>query len=341
MPINPADLSSIEDCVSLYERGFAGAYKNPAAESDLVETIESRHGYAAASLAALHGGFENSGHDVLCLPFLPAMRMYPDCLPGPPQARGDCVSWTNRTALLVSYTAGLWFGGNDEKFGVPVVSDAARKSCVFASENMYWFRGHSGEGWDGASSARIILTKSGLMVRKDYPEIGINLENYSAPLAGKWGATPPPENIVEVTKANTWATATVCKTWDDVRNMLSNGFAIASTGSEAWEKKRDEFGYSSRSRGTWYHALAYIAVDDRPEVRSRYGCKNGGLVLIQNSWGRYNGDSCPIFGSKHKIPPGSFWARWDDIADRYAVAFSGPRGFSATPLPQYSLSSIL
>jgi len=57
--------------------------------------------------------------------------------------------------------------------------------------------------------------------------------------------------------------------------------------------------------------------------------------------GNYCGDACPIYGSKHKIPAGSFWARWDDVRERYMVAIGGGRGFMANAVPRWSLASII
>jgi hypothetical protein len=339
MTLDPAQLSSPEDCIALYERGFAGFYSDPAAEAALVAEIESKGGYARAIGAISHHHLYNAGEGVLSLPYLAAMRMYPGCLPGGSQARGDCVSWSLRSASLVSYCASLLWGDNPERFAPPIVSDAARASGVFSTETFYWYRGHSGEGWNCGDAARIALTKSGMMVRKNYPDIGIDLEEYSGATAGKWGAYPPPDNVVAVTSRNLFSTATVCKTWQEVRDMLANGFALATCGSEAFERKRDENGVCRRSNSVWHHAMSFIAADDREEMKRRYRCE--GLVLVQNSWANYCGDACPISGSKFNIPGGSFWARWEDVRERYMVAIGGGRGFAANPVPRWSLASII
>jgi hypothetical protein len=336
------NLSTPEDCISLYERGFEGAWKDPAAEIALADQIAHAGGYRTAFAAIAGGGFQGTGEGKLSIPFLAMERLYPGCLPGGSQQRGDCVSWSLRSAAATSYASSLWWGDNHERFGGPRVSAAARESGVFSTEVFYWNRGHGGEGWNGPDAARVALTKAGLIVRKDYPEIGINLERYSGSLAGKWGASPPPQKIIDVTSQHLLQTATICKDWEDVRDMLANGYACMTTGREAFSSERDkELGLCKRSNQTWMHAMSFLAADDREEVKRKAGCRVGGLVLVQNSWSNYCGDSFPIYGTKYQIPPGSFWARWDDVRDRYIVAIGGAKGFVASPVERWSLSSIL
>jgi hypothetical protein len=341
MNLDPTRLASPEDCVALYERGFEGYYADPAAEDALLAEIESRGGFRRALGAISHYHLYGAGERVLSLPYLAAMRMYPQCLPGGSQARGDCVSWSIRSASIVSYCASLLWGDNTDRYAPPAVSDIGRTNGVFATESWYWFRGHSGEGWNCGDAARIAISTSGMMVRKNYPEIGIDLEEYSGATAGKWGARTPPDEIIEVTSRHLLSTATVCKTWEEVRDMLANGYALATCGGEAFERTRDEFGVCRRSNSVWRHAMSYIAADDREEMKRRYKCREGGLVLVQNSWANYCGDEHPIPGTQFKIPAGSFWARWDDVRDRYMVAIGGGKGFAANAIPRLSLASII
>lgn len=339
--LDPANLSSPEDCVALYERGFDGAYDDPAAEDAFRNAMETAGCPRSADAAISAGGYRGTGEGVLSLPYLAALRMYPQVLPGGSQARGDCVSWTVRSAAVVSYCAELWYGENLSRYAPPAVSDTGRLHGLFATESWYWFRGHSGEGWNCADAARIALTKAGMLVRQNYPEIGIDLERYSGPTAGKWGSRPPPDDVIAVTSRNLLGSTTVCKTWGEVRDMLANGYAIVTCGSEAFSHSRDERGVCARSREIWRHAMSFIAADDRPEMRARYQCRTGGLVLVQNSWGNYCGDEYPVFESKFKIPAGSFWARWDDVANRSMIAIGGGRGFPAKSIPRLTLGGIV
>jgi len=340
--IDSSGLSSIEDCVALYERGFAGAYANPEAAAMLAADITNAGGHRRAYSAIHAGGFQGAGEGVLSIPFIAATRLYPGCLPGGNQQRGDCVTWNLRNAALVSYCASMVYGDNAERYAPPVVSELARSSGVIATEPWYWMRQHSGEGWSCAEAARVALSTVGLVVRKNYPEIGIDLEQYSGRTAGRWGSSSPPESILAVTKQHLLTTATVCQSWEDVRDLLANGYGISTCGSEAFSQTRDkELGLCRRSNSTWQHAMAFIAADDREEVKKKAGCKTGGLVLVQNSWSNYCGDEFPIYGTRWKIPAGSFWARWEDVANRYMVAVGGSRGFEAQAVPRWSLGGVI
>lgn len=342
MPPDPANLSSPEDCVALYERGFAGVYADPEEEAALLREIEAGGGYRSAQAAIYHGGFFATGEGKLSLPYLAADRLYPDCLPGGAQERGDCVSWSLRSAALVSYCASLVYGDNPDRYSPPAVVDAARQSGVFSTEVWYWQRGHGGEGWNCGAAAKVALSTAGMMPRRNYPEIGIDLTTYSGRTAGRWGAISPPPEIQQHLNKNLLSTATVCKTWEDVRDMLANGFAVMTCGGEAFSRTRDDhYGLCERSMGVWRHAMSFIAACDIEEVKRHYGCRTGGIVLVQNSWGNYCGGKHRIPGTSFYIPGGSFWARWEDVAGRCMVAVGGGKGFQAQPIPRLSLASII
>jgi hypothetical protein len=88
----------------------------------------------------------------------------------------------------------------------------------------------------------------------------------------------------------------------------------------------------------WAHALAYLGVDDRPEIIERYGEP---LVLVQNSWGQWNDGGRKILGTNINIPVGSFWAKWSDLKNRYMIAFSSVSGWPPKKLKSYgSLGNI-
>ena len=90
MKLDPTRLASPEDCIALYERGFDGYYSDPAAEDALLAEIEARGGYSRALGAISHYQLYGAGEGVLSLPYLAALRMYPQCLPGGSQSAIHC-----------------------------------------------------------------------------------------------------------------------------------------------------------------------------------------------------------------------------------------------------------
>lgn len=325
--------------VDAYERGFVGSYWNPESAQKLGEDIEASGGLRYGEDACRNYGIEGAGAGKLVLPFLAVTQHYPNAIPGRAQERGDCVSFSTRTAMWISYMAELVYGTNVDRHTHPLVSATAELSGCIATEPLYWYRGHGGDGWQCAEAADVALKKSGMWIRKDYPELGVNLTDYSPQTAGKWGSSSPPDKITQQGREHLCRNATVCRTYEAVRDMLATGNALSSCGSEAFQKTRNQYGIADRSYSKWYHAMAYGAVDDRPETVEREGC---GLVLVINSWGK-NWISGPtqIPGTSVVIPHGCFWARWRDIESRYAIALGASIGWPARKLPDWGLENIV
>jgi hypothetical protein len=323
----------------MYERGFVGSYWNPASAQKFQEDIELRGGIRYGEDACRLFGIEGAGAGKLSLPYMAVTSHYPNAIPGRAQERGDCVSFSTRTAIWISYMNELVYGTNPKLHGIPQLSPTAEKSGCIATEPLYWYRGHGGDGWQCAEAADVAITKSAMWLRQDYPDLGINLTDYSPQTAGKWGSSPPPQKVTDQGQRNLCRNATVCRTYEAVRDMLATGNALSSCGSEAFQKTRNKFGVANRSPSKWYHAMAYGAVDDRPETVAREGC---GLVLVINSWGSnwISGDR-GIAGTSIEIPQGCFWARWSDIDNRYAIAMGASEGWPARRLANWGLEGIV
>lgn len=323
-----------------YERGLMGAYWNPAAAQRLQDDIASAGGQRYGEDACREYGIQGSGAGKLSLPYMAVTQRFPKAIPGVAQERGDCVSFSTRTAIWISYMSELLYGDNPDRESVPDIAPTAEKSGCISSEALYWFRGHSGEGWVCAEAADTAIKKSAMWIRKPYPEIGIDLTEYSPHTAGKWGAAPPPPEVVAIGQRNLCRNATVCRTYESVRDMLAQGYALSTCGSEAFQNQRNEYGVAPRNRlKSWAHAMAYGAVDDRPETVAREGC---GLVLVINSWGEnWISGNRKIAGTEHSIPQGCFWARWTDLDNRYAIAMGPSKGWPARRMPNWGLGGIM
>lgn len=327
------------DIVREYERGLQGFVPNPGAITALDAYLQEHGGYASAADAIDDYQLRDSGKDKLSLPYLAALSIYPGCLPGGYQKRGSCVAWSTRNAALVSYCAYLMYGQNSEKYAPPVVSPTAVANGVASTEGIYWFRQHGGDGWDCASAAQVVIEKCGLLLRKAYPEIGLDLTVYSPATEGKWGATQPPPSVRDECDNHLVGNATVCKSWEEVRDMLANGYALSTCGGESFSHTRNEDGVCFRTPEGWAHAMAFIAADDRPDTVAKYGC---GLVLVQNSWpAQYLSGPRVVRGTSIEIPESSFWAKWTDVRNRYCVALGPSKGWPAGTLPNWGLEGVI
>lgn len=326
---------NVYDVVAAYEKGFVGAYGDPEAAEALRDQIKAAGGIPDGAMACSAYALEETGKGKLSLPVLEILKLYPDCLPGGAQGRGDCVSWSSRNAALgtmcCEITSGLPDPNSGRLEGAPEVSDTARLNGVLSTEAIYNWRRHGGDGWSCASAAQVMLNDSGLWLRKKYDEINVDFTQYSARNAGLYGSRTPPDSWREIGKLHLVQTITEIEEYEALRDLLANGYCVSSCGGEGFSSQRDENGVSPR-RGGWAHAMAYLGVDDRDEIKRLY---KEPLVLVQNSWGAWNDGSRRIFGTNIDIPVGAFWAKWSDIKNRYMVAVSGVNGWPPKKLRSY------
>lgn len=333
-PQQAGELSPAE-VEQLYESGFAGAYQDEEAETEFESECLIRNQGMDADGIAHFCGLADSGAGKLTILFPHIFKLYPDCLPGGAQARGDCVSWSSRNAALTTMCCEIAAAKPDEVTGrvegAPEVPTEGVKFGVLSTEAIYWWRRHGGDGWSCPAAANVLLKESGLWLRKNYDSLGVDLTRYSGGTAGKYGSRPPEGEISTGGREHLIRTATTLRSSDELRDFLANGYGVSSCGGEGFSSTRDENGVSKR-QGSWAHALAYLGFDDRDEVKQKYG---GPLVLVQNSWGQWNKGPQRILGTQIDIPVGSFWARWSDVSRRSMIAFSGVAGWPARSLPDY------
>lgn len=317
-----------------YERGLRAVYVDVDARERLAKMVVSQgHSFSAADNIVNYGLY-GSGEGKLSMPFAIIERVFPGSLPASAQTRGDCVSHSTRNAILGSLACEIAAGRPDEVSGqiegVPEVSEAGRLDGVLSTEAIYWWRGHGGDGWSCDHAAEVAMKQSGMWLRKPYESLGIDLTRYNGNLAGKWGRSNPPNNVREIGQEHLVRTATRVRSFEELRDLIANGYCVSSCGGESWGS-RDKNGVASRTRGGWAHALAVLGVDDR-EIVTR-GTSQGGygepLVHVQNSWGpKWNGsENRRVVGTNVDIPLGSFWSRWSDFKSRYMIAFSGLDGW--------------
>lgn len=319
---------SVFDVVAAYEKGFVGAICDPDETDKLRMAIKAAGGVPDGALACSKYGLTGSGAGKLSVPFLDVLKLYDACLPGPAQGRGDCVAHSTKNGCLVSLCCEITSGIPDDVTGkiegAPEVSDAGRLAGVLSTEAIYNWRRHSGDGWSCSAAAKVVMEESGLWIRKNYPEINVDFTNYSARNSGIYGSRTPPASWLQIGREHLVRTTTILNSYDELRDMLANGYGVSSCGGESFSAERDENGVSRRTPKGWAHAMSYIAVDDRKEIIKLYGEP---LVCVQNSWGLWNDGGRRIYGTEIEIPHGAFWAKWSDIKNREMIAFSSIMGW--------------
>ena len=345
-----------DDVVRMYDQGFAGAYEEPEETAAFEDLIRERGGTPDGEQVAMSAGFAESGKGKLSLPFIHAVEMLPGCLPGPAQQRGDCVAHSEKNANLITYACEVAAGLPDEVTGLiermPVISSLGILQGAFSTEVYYWFRRHAGDGWSCDASSRVAMREAGKVTRDNHPGIGVDLTRYSGRNAGRYGRNPPTGAVAAAVNNNLIRNATTLRDREARRDMLANGYALHTCGSEGFARTRNQHGVSRRS-GSWAHAMSVIGFDDRPWAHQTYG---GSLDLYLNSWSIWNSgprdihDSAKYIPAEKRqrwievglvnrdtgnimIPHGAFWARSSDVSRRRVIAKSGVDGWPRLGVP--------
>ncbi len=322
---------SPRDLQIAYESGFEGAIYSPQEEEKLRDIVNWEVGLDAA----LEFGWQDESKGKLVIPYKNIEMLWPTSMPGPAQRRGDCVSHSAKNSALLTLACEVVAGKPDSDTGIiegpPKVSATGEKNGVLSTEAIYWWRDHGGDGWGCHHASRVLMEESGMWVRQDYPEFGFDLERYSENTAGKWGRFSPPDEVKDFGMKHRIKEMTVLDSFEEVRDFLGQGYGISSCGGEGWSSKRDAYGFSKRS-GSWSHAMAIIAADDRKIAHNTWGEP---VVCILNSWGNWNTGPRKIIGTNLEIPKGAFWARWSDARRRSFIAMSGADGWPPQKLPDW------
>lgn len=337
----------------MYGNGFAGAKYSLEAWDEFRAAMLQPDGDRVTHAT----GMAESGAGKLVIPFVHVLEMFPGCWPGAQgQGRGDCVSWGSRNATLLTMVCDIVSGQIDEVSGKPEekpeVPAEGVADGVLSTEAYYWWRGYDGDGWYCPAVAKVATQTSGAFVRKDYPELGVDLTRYSSRTAGKYGRRPPPAEVRQVGGAHLVHQATQASSYESRRDLLHNGYGLLDCGGEGYSDRRDENGVSKRS-GSWAHSMCEVGVDDRDVTKQKYGEP---LVLILNSWAKWNSGPRDILQSSEMvpagkkelwvrlgivnpstgnimIPEGSFWVPWSHCRNREAIAYSGVNGWPRRNIP--------
>ena len=178
-----------------------------------------------------------------------------------------------------------------------------------------------GDGSIGAWAARYV-NEYGALPRGKYGNV--DLTTYSGSKARSWGrgGAGVPKSLIPTAKKHPIQTVSQVTTYEEVRDLIANGYAVTIASMQGFSSKRDSEGFA-KPQGSWAHQMSILAVDDE--------YKRPG-VLVQNSWGTWN--SGP---KRHDQPNGSFWVDAEEIERRIlkkgdSWAFSGYEGFKPREL---------
>lgn len=313
--------------IRAYEQGFVGAWKDPEAKEILHDRVRSLGFQTNFAEVATSQRFAGAADGKLVIPFRLVEYVFPGCWPGAAQARGDCVSHDTKNAALLTFACEIAMGRPDEKTGIievaPQIPTEGIQQGAFSSESVYWWRGYNGDGWSCDTAAEMVM-RHGILVRKNYDKLGVDLTTYSGSKAGLYGSRAPGADIAAEMALHPIRTVADANTIESIADALYKGYGVSSCGGEGYSSSRDANGVSSRS-GSWAHAMAIIGVDFRASTLALYGEP---LILILNSWGIWNSGSRRIRGTNIDIPNGAFWVRWSQAKNRDYHVLSSANGWT-------------
>lgn len=237
------------------------------------------------------------------------------------QTTGDCVSHCVRGAIDVARA-------ND-----PDIQSTEDWIDRTATEPLYGARGHGGQGASCSTIVEWAHKTGGLMLRKKYPDLNLDLTEYDAGIGIRWGSRGVPAAVTSEAKKHQVGTVSLVTSWQQARDAIANGYGLVCCSSVGFDRmRRDSEGVIPPS-GTWHHAMQWHAADDTRPGDCRF--------CIQNSWG-WNAHTGP---KVHDQPEGSFWItqktaeRMIAMGGTYAV--SNVAGFPKRQLKDWGGKEIL
>jgi hypothetical protein len=309
-----------------YSKGLLGCKPDPRADEEFIDLIIRKGGDPDGGNVAFSWDFQEIGKGKLTLLFPAVTGVFPDCWPGPTQLTGDCVARATSNCLLTSLGMEIASNEPDEVTGrlegAPQLPSDGIRHSVIAAESLWAWRGYDSDGWICSKSATVATTK-GFLIRKAYPELGIDLTKYTEKTIRLGGSKPPSQKWLDESSQHTARTATMLTGREQVRDFLAQGYGIFNCSSMAFERTRNEDGFS-RQVGIWHHAQSFLGYDDRPEIHKKYG---QALVLWNNTWAAWNTGPRRILGTNIDIPPGSYWALASTIDRAQCIALSSVAGW--------------
>lgn len=233
------------------------------------------------------------------------------------QSIGDCVSMGAAYAVDAIKCVDIFIHKDFEDW----VAETATEDIYWGSRNVIGKGRISGDGSLGVWAAKYV-NEYGSLPRGKYGDI--DLSEYSGSKARTWGRRgyELPEDFIHIVKQHPVQTISQVRTYEEVRDLVYNGYAVTIASNQGFSSQRDSEGFS-KPQGAWSHQMSILAVDDE--------YKRPG-VCVQNSWGVWNGGP-----KRHDQPDGSFWVDADEIEKRIlrtgdCWAFSGYDGFQPRKL---------
>ena len=290
-----------------YRKGFSGCLWEQHIFDELIET--SKYAYFKDGAKRI----KDSGKGKLSTPFKSVLKFDKNAYTTR-QQQGDCVSFATRNACDLTRAVEIDIKGDKESW-----------ISLGATEGIYGFRGHGGEGMSCSRAATFVSKTGGILLRKNYPGI-IDLTKYQPRLSKGWGSRGIPDDIIDLADDHQIRTVSLIKTVEEARDALANGYGLSVCSSYGFSNRRDSKGFARKS-GSWAHAMCWSACDDTDGEPS---------FLVQNSWGCYSDDTEVLTKEGWKffknlsdsdilatLNPNNHNLEWQQIQEKFEYNYNG------------------
>ena len=234
------------------------------------------------------------------------------------QADSDCVSQGTALAVDIAKCVDIFLKGDFERW----VAETSTEDIYSGGRNIIGKSKLGNKpGCIGSWAAQYVNEYGGLP-RDKYGNI--DLTKYDGNKAREWGRSgfTLPKEFLDIAKKHPILVVSQVNSWDEVRDLIYNGYGVTIASSQGFSSVRDKDGFA-KPEGTWQHQMCLAGMDDESPRPGALCC---------NSWGSWN--SGP---KRYDQPDGSFWIDADELEDRILKtgdcwAYSGYEGFQPNKL---------
>lgn len=269
-------------------------------------------------------GYNGTGEGQIVLLYESLLKYDPEAFTER-QTTGDCTSHGTRNGVDMARSYEIDKLGESESF-----------QKRGATEAIYGYRGHGGQGMSVVRAMEYISEVGGLAIRQNYSDIGIDFSNYDPKEAIQWGRSGgTPKRLNDIIGNNKTTNISLINSAEEARDALSNGFAIVSGSQHSFASKRDEYGFAARDGKKWGHCTAWGGLSTLKDLTNGKNNSDEPCFLYINSWGDWNGGP----KGKYNIPDGSFWITKTDaefmIKQKQTYAVGQVQGFKAEKITKF------
>lgn len=198
------------------------------------------------------------------------------------QKIGDCVSMGAAYAVDCIKAVDIYLNKEFEEW----VAETATEDIYWGSRNVIG-NGRLGnsDGSFGAWAAKY-LTDYGALPRQKYGEI--DLSEYDGNRAKLWGRAgyKLPQSFIDKAKQHPVLIASQVRSYNEVRDLIANGYAVTIASNQGFSSKRDSEGFA-KPWGSWAHQMCIVGMDDeyrRPGACVQNCFSDDTEVLTNQGW---------------------------------------------------------